>query len=313
MKPIALVALGGHALLKKGEKGTVSEQEKNAAEVASYLIPLIEKGYELIITHGNGPQVGNILLKNEMASHILPPMPLDVCVADSQGSMGYFLQQALLNELRKKQIKKFVVTMITQVIVDKDDPAFKKPTKPIGQYFTKEEADILHKERGWVMGEQKPSGFRRLVPSPRPLKVVQRHMVRDLVHASHVVIAAGGGGIPIWKKPDGDYEGIEAVVDKDLASSVLAQHMRADIFIILTAVSHVSLYFNTPEHKDLHKVTRQELAHHLSEGHFPEGSMGPKVNAALAYLAEVDKKVIITSSDKLLDALDGKDGTIITR
>ena len=313
MKKTILVALGGNALLRSGEKGTISEQESNAEKTCAFLLPLIEQDYGLVITHGNGPQVGNIVLAHEMASSFIPQLPLDVYVADSEGRIGYFMQQALLNLLRAKHVDKYVVTMITQVLVNHNDPAFKNPTKPIGPFYTKDEAKKFEKEKSWKMMEQKGKGWRRAVPSPKPVKVVQRHMVRDLVCQGHIVIAAGGGGIPIWKKSDGQYEGIEAVVDKDLASSVLAIHISADIFIILTEESKVALNYKQPDEKKISHMNAGEAKKYLEEGHFPPGSMGPKIEAALAYLKEVDKKVIITSPESLINALDGKDGTTIVR
>ena len=313
MKKIILVALGGNALLRSGEKGTISEQESNAEKTCSFLLPLIEQDFGIVITHGNGPQVGNIVLAHEMAANFIPQLPLDVYVADSEGRIGYFMQQALLNLLRSHHVDKYVVTMITQVLVDHTDPAFKNPTKPIGPFYTRDEAKKLEKEKGWKIVEQKGKGWRRTVPSPKPVKVVQRHMVRDLVKGGHIVIAAGGGGIPIWKKPDGKYEGIEAVVDKDLASSVLAVQIPADVFVILTEESQVALNYKQSDEKKLLKLNTNEAQKYLEEGHFPPGSMGPKIEAALAYLKEVDKKVIITSPESLINALDGKDGTAITR
>ena len=313
MKKIILIALGGNALLRSGEKGTISEQESSAEKTCSYLLPLIEQDYGIIITHGNGPQVGNIVLAHEMAASFIPQLPLDVYVADSEGRIGYFMQQALLNLLRSHHVDKYVVTMITQVLVDHNDPAFKNPTKPIGPCYTRDEARKMEKEKGWKIVEQKGKGWRRTVPSPKPVKVIQRHMVRDLVKGGHIVIAAGGGGIPIWKKPDGKYEGIEAVVDKDLASSVLAVHIPADVFVILTEEPQVALNYKQPDEKKLLKLTVSEAQKYLEEGHFPPGSMGPKIEAALAYLKEVDKKVIITSPESLMNAFDGKDGTTITR
>ena len=313
MKKIILIALGGNALLRSGEKGTISEQESSAEKACSYLLPLIEQDYGIIITHGNGPQVGNIVLAHEMAASFIPQLPLDVYVADSEGRIGYFMQQALLNLLRSHHVDKYVVTMITQVLVDHTDPAFKNPTKPIGPFYTRDEARKMEKEKGWKIVEQKGKGWRRTVPSPKPVKVIQRHMIRDLVKGGHIVIAAGGGGIPIWKKPDGKYEGIEAVVDKDLASSVLAVHIPADVFVILTEESQVALNYKQPDEKKLLKLSVGEASKYLEEGHFPPGSMGPKIEAALAYLKEVDKKVIITSPESLMNAFDGKDGTTIRR
>ncbi|MEK7450037.1 MAG: carbamate kinase [Planctomycetota bacterium] len=308
---LVVVALGGNALLQSGEKGTIQEQERHAVQTCQYLVPLLKNDYHLVITHGNGPQVGNILLQNEEASKIVPAMPLDVCVADSEGSIGYILQQAILNELRRHDIRRYVVTMITQVVVDKNDPAFSNPTKPIGPFFNKEKAEALKQERQWCLLEDSGRGYRRIVPSPKPLKIIQRLMIKELVRSGHIVIAVGGGGIPIWKNAENDYEGIEAVIDKDLASSVLAQEIKADLFLILTAVPQVYLNYGKPNRKPIPKMSLTEAKKYLAEGHFAVGSMQPKIEAAVSYLEKINGKVLITSAEKLMPALEGNDGTLI--
>ena len=311
---ICVLALGGNSLIRRGEKGTIEEQERNAKRITKHIFSLITSGYNLVITHGNGPQVGNLLIRNEAAARLVPPMPLDVCVAYSEGSMGYILQQALLNELRAHKMKNvYVVTMITQVLVDERDPAFKNPTKPVGPFLSKEEAEALAKERGWVVKDDAGRGWRRVVPSPRPIKVIQRYMIRDLCRQGNIVIALGGGGIPVWKKEDGDYEGVEAVVDKDLASALLAAGMHADMFIILTEVPNVYLDYGTPRQKPLGYVSTRELRYYQNEGHFPPGSMGPKIEAVLEFLEAEDSLAIITDAESLEAAIRGEAGTLIRR
>jgi len=311
---MCVLALGGNSLTLKGEKGTIQEQERNAAKITKHIFPLITAGFNLVITHGNGPQVGNLLIQNEMAAQIVPPMPLDVCVAYSEGSMGYILQQALLNELRRYNMRNvYVVTMITQVLVDKDDPAFRNPTKPVGPFLTEEEAKRLAKERNWTVMEDAGRGWRRVVPSPKPIKIVQRYMIRDLCRQGNIVIALGGGGVPIWKNDKDDYEGIEAVIDKDLASALLAVSIHSDIFIILTEVPCVYLNYNKPNQTPLRRVNATELRHYYNEGHFPPGSMGPKIQAVLNFLEEEDALAIITDAEHLEAAMRGEEGTLIRR
>ena len=242
-----LVALGGHAFMQRGERGTVEAQERNAAEICSTLQVLIDRGFDVVVTHGNGPQVGYLLSLNETGDEAVPKMPLDVLVAETEGSLGYFLQQAMLNELRKRRIKKYVVTVVTQVLVDPEDEAFQKPTKPVGTFLSQEEAERRRDELDWDIVEDSGRGWRRVVPSPRPIKVVQRHMIRESCRAGHVVIAAGGGGIPIVKKEDGSYKGVEAVIDKDLTSSILATQIEAEVLIILTEVPQIYQGFGTDE------------------------------------------------------------------
>ncbi|MFA5795334.1 MAG: carbamate kinase [Candidatus Brocadiia bacterium] len=311
MKKLTVIALGGNALLKDKEKGTIQEHERNAAETCAHFLPLLKGDYQIVITHGNGPQVGNILIQNETAKDLVPQMPLDVCVADSEGSIGYILQQALLNQLRKHDIKRYVVTMITQVVVDSKDPAFSNPTKPIGPFYKKEEAERLKADKKWVMSEDSGRGWRRMVPSPQPTRIIQQQMIKELVKEGHIVVAVGGGGIPIWKNKDNDYEGIESVIDKDLASALLASEIKAPLFIILTTVPKVYINYGKPDQQALDKVSLTQLKGYLKDGQFGVGSMKPKIEAAMKYLSAMDGTVIITSAECLSAALAKKDGTYI--
>jgi carbamate kinase len=308
---LVVVALGGNALMRAGEKGTISEQEKNSADTCRHILSLVKRGYSIVITHGNGPQVGAVLLKNELCKDRFPPMPVDVCVSDTQGSIGYILQQALLNELRRNGIRKFVVTMITQVVVNKDDRAFKNPTKPIGPFYDGKRARELMKKNGWSMIEDAGRGWRRVVASPVPVKIIQRDMIKRLADDGHIVIAVGGGGIPIWKKEDGEYEGIEAVIDKDLATAVIASEIRADMMIILTEVPRVYVNFGKPNQKPLKTLTERMAKRYLSEGQFGVGSMKPKIEAALQFIDAVGNDVLITSPECLEKALEGRTGTLV--
>ncbi|HEX4822761.1 MAG TPA: carbamate kinase [Candidatus Polarisedimenticolaceae bacterium] len=308
-KPIVLVAMGGHAFMQKGEKGTIEEHERNAEEIARLLMTLVEKEYHLVISHGNGPQVGALLLQQESADGEIPQMPLDVLVAMTEGSLGYILQQNLLNQLRKKDVRRYVVTVVTQVLVDGADPAFAKPTKPIGPFLSKEEAERRRDKLGWSVKEDAGRGWRRLVPSPHPLRVVQRHMIRDAVRAGHIVVACGGGGIPIKKDASDQYVGVEAVIDKDLTSSVLASDIGAALFIILTAVPQVYLDFGTPKQRALGAVTLDEIESLMAEGHFPPGSMGPKIEAVINFLKAGGRRALITNPESLPLAIEGRAGT----
>jgi len=307
--PIVLVAMGGHAFMQKGEKGTIEDHERNAEKIASLLMTLVDRGYHLVITHGNGPQVGNLLIQHEMGKDEVPPMPLDVLVAMTEGSLGYILQQSLLNQLRNKQLRRYVVTVVTQVLVDENDPAFQDPSKPIGPFLSKEEAERRRDALGWRIREDSGRGWRRLVPSPRPLKVIQRHMIRDTARAGHIVVACGGGGIPIKKEASGQYGGIEAVIDKDLTSSVLATDIGAALLVILTAVPQVYVNFGKPDQQALGAVTLEELERLQAEGHFPPGSMGPKIEAVIHYLREGGRRSLITNPESLPLAIEGRAGT----
>jgi carbamate kinase len=306
--PIAVLAMGGHAFIQPGQVGTEEEQAESARQICRQVMTLVERGYNLIITHGNGPQVGNLLLRNEIPG--VPKIPLDVLVAQTEGSLGYYLQQAMLNELRQRDIARFVVTVITQVVVDADDPAFDKPTKPVGPTMTGAEAALRKERLGWVVGEDPGRGHRRLVPSPNPRRVIQRDMIRETAEAGHIVIACGGGGIPVTKQsPDADYVGVEAVIDKDLTSAVLAADVNADLLIILTSVDQVFVEFGKPTQKALGAVTLAECERLIADGHFHAGSMGPKVQAVLRYLKQGGRRGLITSPESLASALDGEGGT----
>jgi carbamate kinase len=302
--------VGGHAFIQKGEAGSIEDHERNAAQLCGQLMILVRRGYNVIITHGNGPQVGNLLLQQETCSRDVPSMPLDVLVAQTEGSLGYILQQALLNHLRKEDVHRYVETVITQVVVDPEDPAFERPSKPIGPFLTEEVAKERERKLGWVVREDAGRGWRRLVPSPHPKRVIQRHTIRDSVRGGHIVLAGGGGGVPIAVDAStGEYRGVEAVVDKDLTSSVLAGDIPADLFIILTAVPQVYVHFGKPEQRALGAVTLQEIESLRDEGHFPPGSMGPKVDAVIEYLRAGGTRALITDPVSLEGALDGGAGT----
>lgn len=309
-RPIALVAVGGHAFMQKGEKGTIEEQERNAKELCEKLLLLIERGYQLAITHGNGPQVGNLLLQQETSSADVPEMPLDVLVAQTEGWLGYVMQQALLNALRARGIRRYVETVVTQVVVDANDSAFEDPSKPIGPFLEEKVAKERQERLGWVIKEDSGRGWRRLVPSPRPERVIQRLTIRDSVREGHIVLACGGGGIPIVVDPENRaYRGVEAVIDKDLTSAVLAREIGAELFIILTAVPQVYAGFGTPDQRGLGAVTLRELEALIDEGHFPPGSMGPKVDAVAEYLRQGGSRALITDADSIEHAIEGRAGT----
>ena len=308
-RPIVLVAMGGHAFMQPGEKGTIEDHERNAARIAALLMSLVERDYLVCITHGNGPQVGSLLIQQEKAGEEVPGLPLDVLVAMTEGSLGYILQQSLLNELRKRQVRRYVVTVVTQVVVDEDDPAFAAPSKPIGPFLSGEEAKRRQEERDWKVAEDAGRGWRRLVPSPAPRKVIQRHMIRDAVQKGHIVVACGGGGIPVKREGDGQYGGVEAVIDKDLTSAVLATDIGAELLVILTAVPQVYLDFGTPEQQALGAVTLEEIERLQGEGHFPSGSMGPKVEAVVRFLKAGGRRALITNPESLPRAFEGLAGT----
>lgn len=307
--PIVLVAMGGHAFMQPGEAGTIEDHERNAEHIAGLLMTLVERDYHLLITHGNGPQVGHLLIQQERSQGEVPALPLDVLVAMTEGSLGYVLQQSLLNQLRRRQSRRYVVTVVTQVVVDENDPAFKEATKPIGPFLSREEAERRSAELGWKVKEDAGRGWRRLVASPPPLKVLQRHMIRDAVRSGHIVVACGGGGIPVKRLPDGQYAGVEAVIDKDLTSSVLATDVGASLLVILTAVPQVYVNFGGPEQRALGAVTLEELERLQAEGHFPAGSMGPKVEAVVRFLKSGGRRALITNPESLPQAIEGRAGT----
>lgn len=308
---IALIAFGGNAILPENQKGLQEEQMRNAQKAAEMMVQIIKKGYELIVVHGNGPQVGNLLIQMEEASNKIPPFTLDVCDAMTEGSMGYMLEKALINELRRESIDKDVATVITQVVVDKDDPAFQKPTKPVGPFYPKFRAQQLMRQKKWTMVEDAGRGYRKVVPSPKPIDIVPKWIIRDLVLSGRVVIAAGGGGIPVIINSRGLYEGVEAVIDKDYAASLLAREVGADLFIILTGISRVYYNFGKPDQRPLPVITIEEARKYLAEGQFPAGSMGPKIKAAIEYIEAGGREVLITSANHLKAALINRSGTRI--
>ncbi len=309
---IALIAFGGNALLPENQRGLQEEQLQNARHAARLMVHIVRKGYELIIVHGNGPQVGNLLIQMEEAVTKIPPFSLDVCDAMTEGSMGFMLEKAVINELRTHSIDKDVATIVTQVIVDRNDPAFANPTKPVGPFYTKYRAQTLAREKKWSMVEDAGRGYRKVVPSPKPIDVVPKWIIRDLVSAGRIVIAAGGGGIPVIINSRGLFEGVEAVIDKDYAASLIAREVKVDLFIILTGIERVFLNFGTPEQKPIERMTIEQAQEYLAQGQFPRGSMGPKIEAAIEYITAGGKEVLITSASHLKAALINRSGTRIT-
>ncbi|MCC6500758.1 MAG: carbamate kinase [Anaerolineales bacterium] len=316
MTKLAVVAIGGNALIKDDKRVTVEDQEVALRETAVHLADMIEAGWDLAIGHGNGPQVGFILRRSEIAAKAegMHEVPLDVCGADSQGAIGYELQQALRNEFFKRGVNKKACTVVTQVLVDKEDAAFKKPTKPIGSFMDEAEAQRREKEMGWSVVEDAGRGWRRVVASPMPKEIVELDAVKTLLSAGQVVVTVGGGGIPVIDRGDGELVGAAAVIDKDFASSLLASSIGAEIFIIATAVEKVAINFGKPEQQWLDKMTLAEAKTYLAEGkHFAKGSMAPKIQAAIMYLENGGEKALITNPDNIGRALKGETGTWIVR
>jgi len=312
MGKLAVVAIGGNSITKAGQRGTIPEQYANARETASHIAVMIEKGWDVVITHGNGPQVGNILLRAEMASTVLPNLPLDTCGADSQGGMGYMIQQMLGSELQKKGIKRDVVTVVTQVVVDADDPAFSHPAKPIGPFYTREQAEKRQKDDGWDVVEVANRGWRRVVASPIPVRVVEAASIQALLSAGSLVIAVGGGGIPVIEVTDG-LKGVEAVIDKDHASRLLGNDIGADMLLISTDIEQVALNFGKDDEVRLDRMTVDEAKRYHAEGHFAPGSMGPKVIAGIDFIEGGGREVLITNPESIGRALDGETGTRIVK
>jgi len=299
-------------LLHRGQKGTVEEQYENVKRTSARIADLIQRGYKIVMTHGNGPQVGATLLRHEAAKNIVPPFPLDACGAETQGFIGYMMQQALRNELKSRELDKFVVTVITRMIVDKHDSAFENPTKPIGPFYTKEEADTLRQQKPeLVIKEDAGRGYRRVVPSPDPKIIAERSAIRALVDAGFVVVACGGGGIPIIEE-GGNAVGVEAVIDKDLGGQRLATLIGANIFVILTDVEGAYVNYGKPNQEMIREITSGKLRNFAKEGQFKEGSMAPKVEAAIRFVESGGERAIIASLGKLIEALDNKTGTQIT-
>ena len=309
MSKTAVIAIGGNSLIVDN-RIAMEDQKKAVEETCYYVAKMIEKGWNVVITHGNGPQVGFLLRRIELASNELPLIPLDYIGADTQGAIGYMIQQSLTNQLKKMGINKKCVTAVTQVKVDPQDPAFQKPTKPIGSFMSYEEAKKNEKEKGWTVVEDAGRGWRRVVPSPYPQEIIEREAIKALIDKGFIVTAVGGGGIPVIEDGDG-LKGIAAVIDKDYASSLLANSIDADLFIISTAVDKVCLNYGKENQKELDHLTLAEAKQYTQEGHFAAGSMGPKINAIISYLEKGGKEAIITSPGKLAEALEGKNGTKI--
>jgi len=306
----AVVALGGNAIGTTGRED-IHQQFANTRKSLAGILELVKEGYQLAITHGNGPQVGNALLRVERTMDTIPALPLGVIVADTEGGMGYMIEQSLQNKLHREGIPRKVVTIVTQVIVNRNDPSILNPTKPIGPFYTKEQAERLAKYNGWIIKEDAGRGFRRLVPSPIPTEIVEKDIIKSLVQSGTIVIAAGGGGAPVYVEEDGTYEGVDAVVDKDRASAVLARDIGAEALVILTSVDKVCLNYMNPDERPLSWVSVTEAKRYMAEGHFPQGSMGPKIGAAIQFLEAGGKQVIITSPGLVKEALEGKAGTKI--
>ena len=306
MKETVVIALGGNALQAVGMPATAENQLQVAEATAEHIVDILEAGYTLAMAHGNGPQVGRIVLDN-------PAMPFDVCGAMSQGYIGYHLQQAMGKVLKTRGVQKNVATVVTQVVVDQNDPKFQNPSKPIGAFYTEEEAKALAEEKGWTVKEDAGRGWRRVVASPMPVEIVEIDAVKQMMSAGLVPITVGGGGIPVIRKEDGTLEGTAAVIDKDLASEKLAEDIDADVLLILTAVESVSINFRKPDQKDLDKVTVAEVKEYMAQGHFAPGSMLPKMEAAVRFAeSKAGRRAVITSLDKAVEALNGKAGTTIT-
>ena len=312
-KKIAVVAIGGNSLIKDKQHRTVPDQYEAARETCVHIAGMIEQGWNVAIGHGNGPQVGFILRRSELARHELHEVPLDFCGADTQGAIGYMLQQNLYNEFRRRGIKKQAATVVTQVLVDQNDPAFQNPAKPIGTFMDEDEADRRVKNEGWDVVEDAGRGWRRVVASPLPKRVVEQDAVKDLLDAGFIVITVGGGGIPVVEDENGNLTGTAAVIDKDFASSLLAQSIGADLFLISTAVEKVSLNFGQPDQVDVDRMTVEEAKRYIAEGHFAPGSMLPKIKAIIWFLESGGKEALITNPENIERALAGETGTRIVR
>jgi carbamate kinase len=310
-RPVAVIAFGGNALLRPQDHGTQEEQFTLAWKATRWLVEIIHRGFELVIVHGNGPQVGNIMIQVEEAITKIPPQTLDTCVAQTEGSMGFMLQNQLRNRLNEEQLSKEVVTVLTEVEVARDDPAFENPSKPVGPYFTAYRANVLMQEHGWQMVEDAGRGWRKVVASPPPKRVLDIGVVRRLVEGGAVVVAAGGGGIPVYQDVGGYFRGVEAVIDKDYAAALLAAALDADLFIILTQVPQVAENFGRPNQRWLDVVPVSKAREMLEHNQFPPGSMGPKVRAAIQFVETRGKEVLITDAEHLKDALARTSGTYV--
>ncbi len=310
-RKVAVVAVGGNSLIKDENHRTVPDQYEAACESMHHIADMIQNGWDVVITHGNGPQVGFILRRSELARRELHEVPLDACGADTQGAIGYMFQKALHNEFKRRGIQKQAVTVVTQVLVDKDDPAFQNPTKPIGSFM--DEAAAVHKRdrEGWKVVEDAGRGWRRVVPSPRPKAIVEKAAIEHLIRSGFTVIAVGGGGIPVYADGSGDLIGLEAVIDKDYASSLLANSIQTDLFLISTAVEKVALNYGKPDVRWLDRMTLDEAKRYLAEGHFAKGSMAPKIQAITWFLERGGQQALVTNPESIGRALRGETGTWI--
>jgi carbamate kinase len=313
MKKTAVLALGGNAIIKAGQKGLIAEQFVNTRNSLDGIVELISRGYQLSITHGNGPQVGNLLRQQEAgAKEGLASLPLGVLNAATEGTMGYMIEQSLQNKLLEHGITKQVITIVSQVVVDKNDPSMKNPSKFVGStYYSEAEAKDLQSNLGWSLKEDSGKGYRRVVPSPMPIEIIPASTINELVHKGEIVIAVGGGGIPVYREDSGKLEGIDAVIDKDFASALLALNIQADLFVILTGVDKVSINFGKADQQDLDQMTVAEACKHYEDKQFPAGSMGPKILAAIDFIKRGGSEVLITSIDRIVEAFEGKTGTRI--
>ena len=306
-----VVALGGNAITRENQEGNIYEQFLNTRQSLEGVLELTELGHRVLITHGNGPQIGNELIRVEEAVKLVPTLPLGVLVGDTQGGMGYMIEQCLQNVLHDRGIEREVACVITQMEVDRADPAFKNPTKFVGPFYTREKAEELQRERGWAIKEDKGRGYRRVVPSPLPKEVIEGNIIRMLLDSGVVVIAAGGGGIPVYRDSTGWLEGLDAVIDKDLASALLGNQVGADELMILTGVDQVAVNYGKPDQRFLDSMTIAEAEAYLAEGQFPPGSMGPKISAAINFLRGGGRRVVISSIEKSALAVYGKAGTVL--
>jgi carbamate kinase len=311
MSRIAVVAIGGNSLIKDEQHRSVPDQFAATREMARHITEMIKAGWEVVVTHGNGPQVGFILLRSELASHVLHTVPLDSCGADTQGALGYMIQQCLYNEFLHQRVPRVAATIVTQVVVDGNDPAFANPSKPIGPFMDEAKARLYARERGWTVREDAGRGWRRVVPSPRPLEIVECDVIRRMVSAGYAVIAVGGGGVPVVRHEDGTLHGIEAVIDKDYASALLAISLHAELFLISTSVDRVAVNFGQPDQRFLDRISVADATRYLAEGQFPPGSMGPKIEACIQFVEHDGATAIITSPDRIAEALHERAGTHI--
>jgi carbamate kinase len=311
MEKLVVIAVGGNSLIKDAEHSSVFDQYRACGETSDHIADIVAEGYRVVITHGNGPQVGFILLRSELAKEVLHQVPLDSCGADTQGAIGYQISQTLANELLRRGIEKSVAAIVTQTVVDANDPGFENPSKPIGPFYSEATAREHQDNEGWAMVEDAGRGWRRVVASPRPLEIVEEPAIRVLLEKDIIVVAVGGGGIPVVRQQDGGLEGVGAVIDKDRASCLLAKNLGAEKFILSTAVDRVSLNYGKPDERQIDRMTVAEARGYLEEGHFPAGSMKPKIEAAIEFLENGGQEVIITQPHLLADAVHGRAGTHI--